>query len=104
ELAADVEVRVVVGEPADVAAGEEFARFFVSDDLVTAPGVEELPGRLQEGLGPLIAGILRQEAGAPEVLAGERVPRGDHIPCGPSAREMIQAPRLPSHPPGVGAG
>src|ERR1019366_4819833 len=42
--------------------GEEHAGRLVGNDLVAAPGVEELPGRSQESLGPLVPGILRQEA------------------------------------------
>jgi hypothetical protein len=61
------------------------------------PGVEQLPGRLQEGPRPLVPGFLRQEAAAPEVLAGERVPGGDDVPGGPAAGQVIEAGELARH-------
>jgi len=66
-------------------------------DLVTAPGVEELAGRLEKGPRPGVAGVLRQEAAAAEVLAGERIPRRDDVPPGPAVRQVIQAGELPGH-------
>src|ERR1035441_9395424 len=40
---------------------------------------------------------LRQEAAAPEVLPGERVPGSDDVPGGPAAGQVAQAGELPRH-------
>jgi hypothetical protein len=97
ELTADVEVHVVVLERARLGLGEELAGRLVGDDLISAPGVEQIPGGLQEGTGSLVPGVLRQEAAAPEVLPGERVPGSDDVPGGPAAGQVVQAGELPRH-------
>ena len=79
------------------AAGEKHAGRLVGDDLIAMPGVEQLPGGLQERPRPLVPGLLRQEAAAPEVLASERVPGRHDVPCGPAARQMIEAGELAGH-------
>lgn len=97
EMAADVELPHVVVESARIGVGEEEAGLLVGDDLVPVPGVEQLPGRRQELLGALVAVLLREIAAAPEVLAGELVPRGDDVPRGPPRREMVERGELPCH-------
>ena len=67
----------------------------LSATIAPSPGVEELPGGPQELLGPLVALVLREEAAAAEVLAGERVPGGDHVPRGAAGREVVEPGELP---------
>src|SRR6202034_2893605 len=52
--------------PAGGSACQERAGGLVRDNLVTMPGVEQLPGRPQEGPGSLVPVLLGEEAAAPE--------------------------------------
>ena len=61
------------------------------------PAVPELACHGDELLGPVVPVGVVQEAAAPEVLACEGVGRGDHVPAGPSVREMVQRSELPCH-------
>jgi hypothetical protein len=97
EPPADVELGIGVREPAGDRVGEEHAGFLVGDDLVAVPGVEQFPCGAQERLRPLVPRALRQVAAAPEVLAGERVPRRHHVPRGAAAGRVIQGGELPGH-------
>ncbi len=90
-------MRVTVGEPARVRVAQEHPGLPVGDDLVTTPGVEQRPGRPQERPGPRVTLIFGQEAAAAEVLAGEGVPGGDHVPRRPAAGKMVEAGELPRH-------
>ncbi len=76
ELARDVEVPAVMGEGAGGAVG--------------VPGVPQRPRRGHElgGAGVAIGPV--QVAAAPEVLAGEGVGGGHHVPGGPAAAEVVQ--------------
>ena len=58
------------------------------------PGVPQLVRRGQEGPGPLVAVALGQVAAAAEVLSGEGVPGGDHVPRRPPAGEVVEAGEL----------
>jgi hypothetical protein len=72
----------VGGDEGPAGVAQERAARLVGDDLVAVPRVEQLVGGGEELLGPGVALVLRQEAAAPEVLAGERVPGGDDVPGG----------------------
>ena len=87
----------MVRERARSRLAQELAGRLVGDDLGAVPGVEQLPGRGQERAGPLVALVLRQVAAATEVLPGERVPGGHHVPGGPAAGQVVQAGELPGH-------
>lgn len=76
---------------------QEGAGLLVGDDLVPVPGVEEFVRRGQELLGPGVALLLREEAAAAEVLAGEGVPGGDHVPGGAAVGEVVEAGELAGH-------
>ena len=91
----DVEVRVGVGELAGVRVGQERSAVLVGHDLVAAPGVEQRVRGGQEALGALVALVLGEEAAAAEVLAGERIPRGDDVPGGPAAGQVVERRELP---------
>ncbi len=90
EPTADVEVRVGIRERARRGVGQEHAAVLVRHDLVAAPGVEEQVRRLEEALGALVALVFGQESAAAEVLAGEGIPRRDHVPCGTTFGEMVE--------------
>ena len=76
---------------------QECPRFLVRHDLPGGPRVEELRGGLQKLRRPGVAVFLGQEATAAEVLTGEGVPRGDDVPGGTPAREVIEAGELARH-------
>ena len=61
------------------------------------PGVPQLGRRGQEGPGPLVAVVLGQVAAAAEVLPGEGVPGGDHVPRRPAAGQVVEAGELAGH-------
>src|SRR5207253_5007627 len=97
ELAVDVEVPAGVDERARLRVLQEDACALVGDDLVAVPGVEEFARGGQELLGARVALVLREEAAAAEVLAGESVPGGDDVPGGTAAGEVVEAGELASH-------
>ena len=94
ELPGDVEERVPVAEGPRCRGGQELAGAGVGQDLVAVPGVPQLVRRGQEGPGPLVAVALGQVAAAAEVLPGEGVPGGDHVPRRPPAGEVVEAGEL----------
>ncbi len=59
-------------------------------DRAGARGVPELPGQLHEFGGPGVAVGAVEVTAAAEVLAGEGVRGGDHVPGGAAAGEMVQ--------------
>src|SRR5580692_10304035 len=94
ELPGNVEERVPVPEGSRGISGKEPAGAGVGQDLVAVPGVPQLVRRGQEGSGPLVAVALGQVAAAAEVLPGEGVPGGDHVPRRPPAGEVVEAGEL----------
>src|SRR3984885_11015918 len=94
ELPGDVEERVPVAEGPRCRGGQELAGLLVGQDLVAVPGVPQVVRRGQEGPGPLVAVALGQVASATEVLPGEGVPGGDHVPRRPAAGEVVEAGEL----------
>ncbi len=97
EVAADVEMVVVHAELPGISVAQERPGLLVGHDLVVGPGVEQHPGGLEELPRPLVTLVLREKAAAPEVLAGERIPRGDDVPGRPPLRQVIEGGELPGH-------
>ncbi len=97
EVALDVEVPAPVGEGPGPRVAQEGAGSRVGGDLRAVPGVEQLGGGGQELPGAGVAVLTRQESAAPEVLAGEGVPGGDHVPGGPALREVVERGELAGH-------
>ena len=97
EAARDLEMLVAVVERPCLGIGEKDPGVLVRHDLLTAPGVEQLPRCEHELAGPAVALLLGQEAAAPEVLAGEGVPRRDHVPGTAPAGEVIERGELARH-------
>ena len=95
EVAGDLELVVAVAEGPGCGVRDEDAGGRVRGDLVSAPRVEQLPGREHELLRPVVAILLRQKAPAAEVLPGERIPGCDHVPGRPPAREVVEGGELP---------
>ena len=56
--------------------------------------VPQLAGDLDELRGALVAVVARQEARPAEVLAGERVGRGDRVPRGAAVAEVVERGEL----------
>ena len=63
--------------------------------LAPSPASHNEPGDLDELLGALVAIVTVEEAAAAEVLAGERVGRGDRVPGGSAAAQVIEGGELP---------
>src|SRR5690606_13595000 len=95
EPAADREMRAAVLDRADGARPDERARLLVGDDRVRPPGVPQLTRQADElGRPPVPVGVVEVAAPA-EVLAGEGVVGGHHVPRGPALAEVIQRGQPP---------
>ena len=90
----DVELRAPVGEVPGRAVAEEPPGRLVGHDLVLRPRVPQLPGGAHELAGPLVAVGVVEVAAPPEVLAGEGVGGGHHVPAGPALREVVERGEL----------
>ena len=64
---------------------------------VGCPAVPEFARHGEELLGPLVAVGVVEEAAAAEVLAGERVRRGDDVPARAAVGQMVEGGELPCH-------
>ena len=96
EVARDVEVVVVDGECPRVRALRRNWPASLSA-MISTPDHESNStlAASRKLCGPLVPLLLRQEPATPEVLAGERVPGGDHVPGGAAAGQVVQGRELP---------
>ena len=69
----------------------------IGDDGVGCPAVPELAGDGDELLGPLVAIGVVEEPSAAEILAGERVRRGHHVPAGAAIGQVVEGGELSCH-------
>ena len=69
----------------------------VGDHSVGRPAAPELARDDDELLGALVAVGVVEEAAATEVLAGERVRRGDHVPACAAVGQVVEGGELPCH-------
>lgn len=94
EAAGDVELLTPERERTGIGSGQESPAVLVGDDVVDVPRIPQGPNRIQCLLGPHIPVGRIEEAAAPEVLSGEGVEGGDHVPGGASAGEVIEGGEL----------
>ena len=94
---ANVELRAVVLDHTNSAGVDVDSALPVGDHGVGRPAVPELARHGDELLGPLIAVGVVEKPAAAEVLAGERVRRGDHVPAGAAVGQMVEGGELPCH-------
>ena len=62
----------------------------VEDEGVVLPGVPQPGGGLEELVGPVVALVVAEVLGEPEVLGLAVVDRGDHVPGGPAPGQVVE--------------
>jgi hypothetical protein len=95
--AAHVELRSVVHDLSNPAGVDVDSTVAVGDHCVGRPAVPELARHDDEFLGALVAVGVVEEPAPAEILAGERVRRGDHVPAGATVRQVVEGGELPCH-------
>ena len=94
---AHVELGPAVFDDTNAAGVDVDSVLAIGDDGVGCPAVPELAGDGDELLGPLVAIGVVEEPAAAEVLAGERVRRGDHVPAGTAIGQVVEGGELSCH-------
>ena len=94
ERAADRELVAVVIERPDAAVAHEHAASASATTASSAQLSHSSRRGADELGGPVVALAVVEEAAAPEVLAGEGVGRGDRVPGGPAAAQVVEGGEL----------
>ncbi|EUA26833.1 xenobiotic compound monooxygenase, DszA family, A subunit domain protein [Mycobacterium intracellulare] len=95
--AVDAELRTEMVDDVDARRVGVGAGVGVGDHGVGCPAVPELARDADELLGPVVSVGVGEESAAAEVLPGERVGGGDHVPRRTPVGQVVQRRELPCH-------